>query len=51
MTAKRKHLIRNRTTTIVVGLALTVAGSLLLYDGFEGRGHQRPWITRLIPGA
>ena len=33
-----------------LGIALTVAGSWLLYEAYELRGRSRPWISRLLPG-
>lgn len=33
-----------------LGIALTVAGSWLLFEGYEMRGRNRPWLTRLLPG-
>lgn len=33
-----------------LGIALTVAGSWLLYEAYEARGRSRPWLSRLLPG-
>jgi hypothetical protein len=39
-----RPLVRDRSTAIVVGLGLTAAGMLLLYDAWEGRGGRKPRI-------
>lgn len=49
--ARRRPLIRDRRTEIVVGIALLTAGSWLLHEAYEGRGVSRPWATRLLPGG
>lgn len=33
-----------------LGIGLTAAGSWLLYQGYENRGHKRPWALRFLPG-
>jgi hypothetical protein len=30
------------------GLALTLAGALLLHDAWEARGRVRPWLMRVV---
>ena len=42
------HLIQNRSTELFVGLILFLAGSLLLYDAFNGRGKPLPWPTNKL---
>jgi hypothetical protein len=39
----RDHFIRDRKCEIIIGLALFVIGSLLLYDAFDGRNKKVPW--------
>jgi hypothetical protein len=46
----RSHVIRDPRTERLVGFALLVAGSYLLYDAYEGRGASRPFLTKLLPG-
>jgi hypothetical protein len=38
-----KHFIENRKAEILIGLALFLLGSLLMYDAFDGRGKKVPW--------
>ena len=35
----------------VAGAVAIVVGSVLLWDGYEGSGRDRPFWTRLLPGA
>jgi hypothetical protein len=44
-------LVRDRSTALLGGIVLLVAGSALLYDAYEGRGRQRPFIAKFLPGA
>ncbi len=37
------HFIASRKTEIVIGCALFIIGSLLLWDAFNGRGRNAPW--------
>ena len=46
-----RPLVADRRTALLAGSAFVVIGSALLYDAFERRGHPRPWIMRLLPGA
>ena len=32
-----------------LGIALTVAGALVLYDAYERRGGNRPFLLRFLP--
>lgn len=36
---------------VTAGVALLVAGSWLLHEGYEGSGRRRPWLTKWLPGA
>lgn len=45
-----RPLVRNRDTALYVGLALWLAGSVLLWDAWEGRGRRRPLAARLAGG-
>ena len=47
----RAHPIRGRRATMVVAVSLLVAGSWLLADAYERRGHTRPWYVRMLPGV
>lgn len=37
------HFIKDRKMEILVGVILFLAGALLLYDAFDGRGKKMPW--------
>lgn len=37
------HFIQNRKTELIVGLIVFVAGALLLWDAWNGRGKNAPW--------
>jgi hypothetical protein len=37
------HFIGDRKAEILVGLVLFLAGSMLIWDAFDGRGKKMPW--------
>lgn len=41
-----RHLIRHQPTAVIVGGVLVVAGALVLYDAWDGRGKRTPWFLR-----
>lgn len=43
-----RPLVRDRQLALYGGLALTLAGALLLRDAWETRGEKRPWAMRLV---
>jgi hypothetical protein len=43
-----RPLVRDRQLALYAGLALTLAGALLLRDAWEARGRDRPWAMRLV---
>lgn len=43
--------IQNRQTEILTGAACLVAGSWLLYDAYDKRGHKRPFWLFWLPGV
>jgi hypothetical protein len=49
--AARKPWIRNQKTAVLVGVTLTIAGSLAIWDAHERRGRQRPFALKFLPGA
>lgn len=50
--ARRKHVVANARHSAVLGLVLMGAGAWLLYDAYEGRGRERPFVMRfLIPSG
>jgi hypothetical protein len=47
---KRRSLIPDDRTAVVVGVGLTVAGAWVLYEAHEKRGKHRPFWLRLFGG-
>lgn len=45
----RKHLIKDRSMELGVGIGLFAIASWLIYDAYEGRGRQRPFLARILP--
>lgn len=43
-----RPLVKDRQLALYGGLALTLAGALLLRDAWEARGQPRPWAMRLL---
>jgi hypothetical protein len=41
-----RPLVRDKTSAIIIGVALFVAGSWFLYDAWERRGQRTPRIAR-----
>lgn len=39
-----RPIIADKTTAVVVGAALLVAGFVVLYDAWDGRGGRKPWF-------
>lgn len=37
------HFVEDRRIEILLGIILFMAGALLLYDAFDGRGRKIPW--------
>jgi hypothetical protein len=37
------HFIRNRQWEIVIGLAITIVGMVLLWDAYDGHNKKMPW--------
>lgn len=47
---KGRPIIPDQRTAIVVGAVCVFVGTLLLFDGYERRGQQRPFLLRIVPG-
>lgn len=47
----RGPLIPDRRTAVLAGFAFVSLGAFLLYDAYEARGRQRPFVTRFLPGV
>lgn len=46
-----RPIIKDRATGLAVGIGLLVAGSYLVWEGYEGRGVSRPFVMRFLPGG
>ncbi|HLY82050.1 MAG TPA: hypothetical protein VKQ71_03640 [Acidimicrobiales bacterium] len=46
-----RRIIKNQRLAFWTGVAMTLAGSVILYDALEARGQRRPWLVHLLPGA
>lgn len=42
--------IKNANVAKWTGAILMIAGAFVLYDAYEGRGDDKPFWTKLIPG-
>lgn len=42
---------KSRRTALWVGYGGILIGAMALFDAYEGRGRQRPFATRFLPGA
>lgn len=46
----RRPLLANRDAALYLGIAAWLAGTVLLWDAWEHRGHRRPWPFRIASG-
>lgn len=46
MPALRRPFIRDPVTEALAGLALFIAGAVLLHDAYDARGRKLPWPMR-----
>lgn len=44
----RKHLLRRADHSALLGVALLALGSYLMYDAYEGRGRDKPFLMRFL---
>lgn len=51
MASRRRPFVANRNLALWGGIIGLTVGSLLLYDAYEGRGRQRPFLTRFLPAG
>lgn len=42
-------MIKNRRHALLLGYVGVIAGAVALYDAYERRGKERPFITRFLP--
>jgi hypothetical protein len=47
----RKLIVQDPTAGKWLGIAVTVAGAVLLWDAYEKRGRKRPFLLKWIPGG
>lgn len=49
MPKARRPWIRDHATAVLLGVTLTTAGALCLYDAYEHRGRDKPFWTHFLP--
>jgi hypothetical protein len=47
----KRPVIRDRRLALVIGYVGILGGALALWDAYEGRGRQRPFYVKLLPGG
>jgi hypothetical protein len=47
----RRPYIRDRQLALLAGYGGIILGALCLWDAYENRGRQRPFLTKMLPGA
>lgn len=47
----KKPFFRSRQCALVIGYGGIIVGALALWDAYEQRGRQRPFLTKLLPGG
>lgn len=40
----KRPLVKSKSTALGLGAVFLVAGCVLVYDGWEGRGGKTPWF-------
>jgi hypothetical protein len=45
----RKPWVANRSVALWGGVGAYLLGSVLLYDAYERRGRERPFLLRFLP--
>jgi hypothetical protein len=45
-----RPIIKDRSSGLALGVVCLVAGSYLVWEGYEGRGVARPFVLRFLPG-
>ena len=45
----RQPIVRDPRQAKLMGVLFVCVGSYLLYDAYEARGRQRPFVARLLP--
>lgn len=45
----RKPVVPDRRLALWGGVVMLCVGSFLVYDAYEGRGRERPFMTRFLP--
>lgn len=45
----RPAIIADRHSELILGIGMFVLASWLIYDAYEGRGRDRPFIAHFLP--
>lgn len=43
--------VLSRNAALLLGYGGIILGALCLWDAYERRGRQRPFVTKFLPGA
>jgi hypothetical protein len=46
----RGPVVPDRRTAQLAGVGFVCLGAFLLWDAYEARGRQRPFVMKLLPG-
>jgi hypothetical protein len=49
--ARKSPWIRNRNTALWIGYGGLLIGALAMYDAYENRGRQRPFLAKFMPAS
>lgn len=47
----RRPLVPDHRVAFALAIAGAAFSALMFYDAHEGRGRERPWWVRLVPGG
>ncbi len=51
VTTRRRPVIPDQRAALFIGYGGILVGALALWDAYEGRNRQRPFLTKLLPGG
>lgn len=49
--SRRQPIVKDPQAALWLGVGFYLLGTLFLWDAHEGRGKERPFILRWLPGA
>lgn len=51
MAKNRQPVVEDPRVALALGFAAAVFAGYMFYDAHEGRGRERPWWVRFVPGG